>query len=378
MMESNAIHAEFNLSYPSAQGHAFSLDVNFSIPNTGVTAIFGPSGSGKTSLLRAMVGLDRIERARFQVGKEVWQDNDYFLAVHKRQLGYIFQEASLFSHLTVQGNLDYALTRANKRARRNLSEHQGASAKARVIDVNQLIPLLKLAPLLKQYPSSLSGGERQRVAIARSLLSQPKILFMDEPLAALDYKLKQDILPYLETISQAFGIPIVYVTHSLGEVARLADYLLVMDAGRIIARGTLSQVLSQVDLPIYPENEQSVVLTAQVIEKDVNWHLMKVSFDGGELWLKDSSADVGSHLRVRVLAKDVSLALHHHDSSILNCLPAIVVDIIADQDKAMVIAELKLGEVRIMAKLTKRSVAHLSLVSGKQVWAQIKSVAILS
>lgn len=366
------IQIAFKLEYPQKNAKPFSLDARLSIPSKGVTAIFGPSGSGKTTLLRCMAGLEKTKHGSFKLGSTVWQSDTIYMPIHKRQQGVVFQEASLFSHLTVQGNLEYSRKRAQKRVNTAAENSQ-----TDLIDYSQILRLLGIEGLLKQYPSSLSGGERQRVAIARALLCRPKILFMDEPLAALDFKLKREILPYLESLSRASHIPIVYITHSLEEVARLADHLVVMDQGRVVAQGALEDVLARVDLPIYLDNDLGVVLKTNIVEKDSQWHLMRVAFEGGFLWLKDNAANLSEEVRVRVLAKDVSLTLTPHDSSILNSLPAEVIEIVDDVDQAMALVRLKVGEHSLISKLTKRSVDHLSLSVGLNLWAQIKSVAIL-
>lgn len=360
------IHAKFNLEYQRSGIKPFSLDVSIKLPVQGVTAIFGASGCGKTSLLRCMTGLERVDSGQFRIADLTWQDASYFEPVHTRQQGVVFQEASLFEHLTVQGNLDYASKRASK-----------VSQSVPFIDYQQVLSLLGIEHLLAQYPSSLSGGEKQRVAIARALLRQPRILFMDEPLAALDYKRKQEILPYLESLSQVCKIPIIYITHSLEEVARLADYIVLMDEGRVVVDGELQEVLSRVDLPISLDNDLGVVLKAQVLEKDARWYLMLTQFSGGGLWVKDNHLAIGDLLRIRILAKDVSLSLTPQDSSILNSLPAEVMEVVDDVDAAMALVRLKMGDSILISRVTRRSVDYLGLVPKLAVWAQIKSVAIL-
>jgi len=363
--EAQLIQAHFSLDFSETETNPFHLNVSFTLPAQGVSAIFGPSGSGKTTLLRCMAGLQKTRNGHFQMPGEVWQDDKIFIPVHKREQGFVFQEASLFDHLSVSGNLEYAQKRASKSA-----------GNTKAIDYQQIISLLGIEKLLTHFPSTLSGGERQRVAIARALLRQPKILFMDEPLAALDYKRKQEILPYLESLSQSLAIPIVYVSHAIEEVARLADYLLVMDAGKIVTQGKLQEVLSRVDLPVHLDNDLGAVFDATVLARDEQWHLMQVQFAGGTLWLRDTGHALHHRLRVRVLAKDISLANTRQESSILNILPAVVRSIVEDTDPAMVLISLALGETRLIARLTKRSVAHLDLKPEQTVWAQIKSVAI--
>ena len=372
MPHSQQIKAVFSLRYLQNQQPSFSLDVDLNLPAKGVTAIFGPSGSGKTTLLRCMAGLQKSHTGCFCVCGETWQGAGSFVPVHKRPQGFVFQEASLFDHLSVSGNLNYAQKRAA-----NGQISQNAVLQAQSFDYDRVLDLLGIEHLLPKFPAQLSGGEKQRVAIARALLRRPKILFMDEPLAALDYKRKQEILPYLEALTETLSIPIIYVSHAIEEVARLADYLVVMEAGKVLTQGSLQSVLSRVDLPIHLDNDLGAVFEARVIERDDAWHLMRVSFEGGSLWLRDTRHPLNHKFRVRVLAKDVSLATHRQDSSILNHLKASVVSIVEDHDPAMALVSLSIGETALIARLTKRSVAYLKLTPGQSVWAQIKSVAIL-
>jgi molybdate transport system ATP-binding protein len=344
------------------------LDIDTVIPATGVTAIFGHSGSGKTSLLRCIAGLEKAQQGRLTVNGVCWQGADTFLPTHKRPIGYVFQEASLFPHLTAQQNLNYAIKRAIKRA----DQPVDPEFYQRVMEV------MGIEGILERYPSQLSGGERQRIAIARALLIQPRLLLMDEPLAALDHKRKQEILPYLERLNNSFDIPIIYVSHSMDEVARLADHILVLDKGKVVAEGELTEVFSRIDLPQRLEEESGVILNGKVIEKDDQWQLMRISFAEGHIWLPDSGEVLGQEVRIRVLAKDVSLALsNHEDTSIVNRIPVTVTDIKSDQDKAMSLVRLTMGSEYVVAKLTQRSVHHLNLTLGLKVWAQIKSVAIV-
>jgi molybdate transport system ATP-binding protein len=369
MTSSQNIQARFAIRLTNNGKQAFSLNVDLEFPGSGVTAIFGPSGSGKTTLLRCMAGLQNTSGGYFNLSGTVWQDGDRFVPVHKRELGFVFQEASLFEHLSVEANLNYARKRAGKK--------KGNDSQTAMIDYQQVIALLGIGHLLANSPGTLSGGERQRVAIARALLRQPRIVFMDEPLAALDFRRKQEILPYLDNLSQSLSIPIVYVSHAIEEVARLADYLIMMDAGSVVTQGVLQDVLSRVDLPVQLDNDLGAVFDAEVSERDHHWHLMRVRFAGGSLWLKDTGHALGHCLRVRILARDVSLACSRQDSSILNNLPADVSSIVEDRDPAMALVSLKVGEISLIARLTRRSAAHLGLKPGQKVRAQIKSVAIL-
>lgn len=359
-----SIKADFSLGYSGTDTNPFQLHVDLNLPGRGITAIFGQSGSGKTTLLRCLAGLQQATHGHLEVNGNLWQSNTTFLPTHKRPLGYVFQEASLFEHLTVQGNLNYARKRA----------HGGHA----LLADDKVVQMMGISALLKRHANQLSGGERQRVAIARALLINPQLLLMDEPLAALDSARKQEILPYLEVLRGELDIPIIYVSHALDEVARLADYMVVLDAGKVTAQGELGEVLARLDLELAPGADVGVVVEAQVIERDSQWHLMRVAFSGGELWLADTNEQLGQTIRIRILARDVSLALDdHRDSSILNRLPATVLEVVPDQDPAMRLVGLQLGATRITARLTHRSCAHLEVQPQRQLWAQIKSVAVV-
>lgn len=369
LQTNSVIHARFLLNYSNLKRkysrldkQAFSLDVDIKLPNNGITAIFGVSGSGKTSLLRCIAGLDKADHGYISVNDRVWQSDSQFLPTHKRPLAYVFQEASLFPHLTAQGNLDYAIKRSD-----GVTE----------ASYQQVLAVMGLNSTLQRYPNQLSGGERQRVAIARALLIQPQLLLMDEPLASLDAHRKQEILPYLEKLRSAFDIPIFYVSHSLDEITRLADHVVLMDQGKVAAQGHLMDVFSRIDLPFNLGDETGVVIFGHITERDAQWGLARIAFNGGELWVRDQGDAIGQRLRVRLLAKDISLALSsHEDSSILNKLSVKVDEISDDSDASMVLVKLKLGSEYLIARLTKKSLHQLQLIEGKQVWAQIKSVAI--
>jgi len=354
-----SIEARFRLDYPG-----FRLDVDLSLPATGVTALFGHSGSGKTTLLRAIAGLERVPGGRLVFDGEIWQDDATWLPTHRRPLGYVFQEASLFPHLSVQGNLDYGMKRSGRRP---------ASA-----DFSRIVDLLGIGALLERKPDRLSGGERQRVAIARALLTQPRLLLMDEPLAALDLARKEEILPYLEQLDEVLHIPMLYVSHAPDEVARLADHIVVLDAGRALASGTLTETLARLDLRIRLGEAAGAVFAATVAERDAEWHLARVEFDGGELWVRDSGVPVGRQVRVRILARDVSIANSRHDDvSIMNLLPATVVAHAGEDHPSAVLVQLRIGATTLLARLTRRSAQRLDLAPGREVWVQIKAVALI-
>ena len=350
----------------------FVLEVETRLPARGVTALFGPSGCGKTSLLRCIAGLDRHPGGRLSVAGEVWQDEQIFRAVHKRPLGYVFQEANLFPHLSVLANLQFGMRRSLRQDARRASPRDGRAG------LEQAIELFGLGALLQRKPEHLSGGEKQRVSIARALASAPRLLLMDEPLAALDHARKQEILPYLERLHREAEIPVLYVSHAPDEVARLADYLVLMDEGRILAQGPLQEMLTRLDLPMTPGHDRETVVEGVIAALDAEWQLARVDFAGGSLWTRDPGIAVGTAVRVGILASDVSLALERPaHTSIQNLLPAEVEGIAADTHPSQVRLRLKTGECRILATLTRRAVASLGIKPGMRLWAQIKSVALL-
>jgi len=342
----------------------FMLEVDLQLPAHGISAIFGPSGSGKTTLLRCVAGLERSPEARVVVAGETWQDTarGMFMPTHRRPLGYVFQEASLFDHLDVRGNLAFGQKRAGVRT-----------------SLEPLIELLGIAALLPRRPHELSGGERQRVAIARALATQPRILLLDEPLAALDLARRREILPWLERLRDELRIPMLYVSHSGDEVARLADHLVLLDGGQVRAAGPLAETLARIDLPAIPGEEAGALLEGTVLERDRRWHLARVGFDGGSLWLADAGLAEGHAVRVRVLARDISLALERpHATSIQNLLACKVRAIGTGSHPSHALVQLDCGGTLLLARITARAVAALGLAPGHEVWAQVKSAALVS
>ena len=343
----------------------FRLDAGFEAPERGVTALFGPSGSGKTTLLRCLAGLERAPDGHLEVNGEIWQDDSQgiYLPTHRRPLGYVFQEASLFPHLNVRRNLEYGWKRIPATQRR--------------VGFDQAVELVGISQLLDCDPARLSGGERQRVAIARALLVSPDLLLMDEPLAALDLASKKDILPYLERLHDELSIPVLYVSHSPDEVARLADYMVLMEGGKTVASGPLKDMLARLDLPLAHGDEAGVVIDTVVGEHDETYHLTRLDFVGGAISVARQPHDLGYRLRLRIHARDVSLALNRHaDSSILNILPARVEEI-ADENPAQVVVRLEAGGVPLLARITRKSCSVLGLQAGMAAFAQVKSVALL-
>jgi len=354
----DGIRARLSLDRPG-----FSLETDLVLPDRGITSIFGPSGSGKTTLLRCLAGLERGARGTVSFHGETWQDGTFFLSPHGRPIGYVFQEASLFPHLTVSGNLRYGLRR---------SKSPGTSR------MDQAVDMLGIGDLLARKPDSLSGGERQRVAIARALCVSPKLLLMDEPISALDLARKREILPFLDRLHEELEIPILLVTHSPDEVVRLADHLVLLDSGRVRAQGTPADILSRLDPAIRLGQDPGALLEGIVGERDEHWHLARIDFPGGSLWARDTGIAVGRRVRVRVLARDVGLSLEPpRGTSILNLLPATVDGVGEDDHPGLALARVLVGNSALLARLTRRSASALGIEPGRRVWAQVKSVALL-
>lgn len=342
----------------------FTLDVDLVIPARGVTAIFGPSGCGKTTLLRAIAGLEPCHDGFLRVGEMLWQDGKHFVPPHKRPLGYVFQEASLFAHLNVRHNLEYGVRRVPSSERK--------------VSMERAIGLLGIEPLLGRRTDQLSGGERQRVAIARALAVSPGILLMDEPLAALDLARKQEIMPYLESLHDELDIPIIYVSHSPDEVARLADHLVLLEAGQVKATGKIAEMLTRLDLPLAHGDDAAALIEADVTGHDDAFNLTYVDFPGGRFTVSRRDFPIDHPVRLRVAARDVSLTLEHQSgTSILNIFPA-TVEQITPEGKAQAMVRLTAGGVPMLSRITLKSAALLNLKQGKSVYAQVKSVALLS
>ena len=347
---------------------AFTLDVSLRLPPRGVSALFGPSGCGKTTLLRCLAGLERAPGGRVVVDGETWQDDaaNVFVPTHRRAVGVVFQEASLFEHLDVRANVEFGWKRVAPPQRR--------------VTVDEAVAWTGIEPLLARSPAGLSGGERQRVALARALAVSPRLLLMDEPLAALDAARKAEILPAIERLHELSGIAIVYVSHAIGEVARLADHVVLMDAGRAIASGDVAELLSRLDLPLPPGEDAGVVLLGEVGAREAAWHLARLDVPGASFWTRDPALPLGHRLRLRVLARDVSLSLvAQPGSSIANQIPAVVEAIADDAHPSQVLVRLRTreGGSALLARVTRRSAQALALAPGLTVWAMVKSVALL-
>jgi molybdate transport system ATP-binding protein len=331
----NSIQARFKLDWPG-----FSLDVDLSLPGRGVTALFGPSGCGKTTLLRSIAGLERPPKGELRVNGDIWQDDGIWVPTHCRPLAYVFQESSLFPHLSVMGNLQYGRHR---------------SSQAASFDLAQVIELLGIEALLPRKPDALSGGERQRVDMQR----------------------KQEILPYLERMQKTLDIPIIYVTHAPDEVARLAHHIVMLEHGKVTASGSLYDTLSRVDLPLRLGDDRGVIIDARVGEIDRRWHLARLDFADGAFWTRDQGLTLQDTARLHILARDVSVAREKPvQSSIQNILAGRIDRCVDDDAPGSVIVRVLIGETPLLARITARAVADLALTPGDAVWVQVKSVAL--
>lgn len=357
------IEARFRLRYGD-----FGLDVGLNLPGGGVTALFGPSGSGKTTLLRCIAGLETADPGYLSVNGEVWLDTSrgYVLPPHRRPLGYVFQDANLFPHLDVRANLHYGYKRVAPAERR--------------IQPDDAIALLGIGHLLARMPARLSGGERQRVGIARALLTSPRLLLMDEPLAALDDRRKQEIVPYLERLHDELDIPVIYVSHAAHEVARLADHVVLMDNGRVVSSGPIAETLADLGLPPARGDDASVVVQGVAAGYDESYRLLSVGLPGSRSTLRvvHAAAPAGRRMRLVVKARDVSLALtRQDDGSMLNILPVTVQGSTPADNPAHVMVRLDADGTPLLARVTRYSHDRLELTPGLRLWAQIKAVSLL-
>jgi molybdate transport system ATP-binding protein len=347
----------------------FLLDVTLALPSQGITALFGPSGCGKTTVLRALAGLEQAA-GRVALNGEVWQDDatGRFVPTHRRPLGYVIQDAALFPHLDVRGNLDYGRKRTTSEPGR--------------IALDAVIELLGIGHLQTRRPATLSGGERQRVAIARDLATGARLLLLDEPLAALDAARKAEILPYLERLHLELAVPIIYVTHAMDEVARLADHLVLMRDGHVEAAGALGDLLTRTDLPLAQLDDAGVVITAEVAEHDALHCMTRLTHHGSSLWVGPSPALTGQPVRARILARDVSVTRQPPaETSILNVLPVVLEHVQREPSTALLSLRVGHGTPHqpwtLLARITSRSLDVLNLHPGDTLHAQIKGVALM-
>lgn len=355
------ITAELRIRYAD-----FTLDANLILPAKGITVFFGQSGCGKTSCLRAIAGLEKLEYGNVSIAGDVWQSSatHQFVPTYKRELGYVFQEAGLFPHLTVEDNLQFGAKRI--------------SAHKRHVKFAEITELLGITPLLKRYPAQLSGGEKQRVAIGRALLTSPKLLLMDEPLSALDQPRKQEFLPYLERLHRELDLPILYVTHSMQELARLADHIVLFDDGSVLASGDAHSILSDPKFDALFGDEIGSVFDTQVVAMHEK-QMTELDCDGLTIWAVGYIAEQGVTYRCRILASDVGLSLEEPKfSTVLNRFRATILDIqtsLSEDGQALVVLELE-NHQRLLSKITLKSLYELNLGQGLQVWALVKSVAL--
>lgn len=352
------LEARFELAMES-----FALDAELHLPARGVTAVFGRSGSGKTTLLRCIAGLERRARGWLRLAGDTWHDNrdGIFVPAHRRPFGFVFQDGRLFPHMRVAANLDYGLRRTGAA--------DGGQRRT-------VIELLGLGELLQRFPHQLSGGEQQRVAIGRALLTHPRLLLMDEPLASLDLQHKNDILPYLDSLHETLDIPVIYVSHAPDEVLRLADHLVLLEQGRVSAEGPLPELVARLDLPFSQSDEAAAVIPATVEHYDAAHRIAALGFDGGTLQLPRAEAPQRRQVRVLIHARDVSLALSRaEDSSILNILEATVLGY-EPRGGGQVTVRLRIGAAVLLARITELSRQRLGIHEGQRVYAQIKSVAL--
>jgi molybdate transport system ATP-binding protein len=343
----------------------FRLDVNFAIPAKGVTALFGRSGSGKTSILRAVAGLEHSSRGRVSFNGEIWQDAGRFLPAHQRPVGYVFQEANLFPHLSVRRNLEYGWQRVPEAQRR--------------VSFASVVELLGIGHLLERATHRLSGGECQRVAIARALLTSPGLLLMDEPLSALDHDAKQAIMPYLQNLHDEYGLPSLYVSHDPNDVARLADYMVLLEQGSVVAQGAAADLMTRLDLPLAGYDDAASILEGSVSTHDHTYHLTWIGMHGGRIAVARDDLPIGKRTRVEILARDVSLSLKaHFDTSIINILPARVIDT-HEINPSHLLVRLELADGQtLLSRITRWSGMAIGLHEGMHLYAQVKSVALIA
>jgi len=335
--------------------------VTLDIPLQGITGIFGASGAGKTTLLRCIAGLEHAPGGELLVAGDCWQDARSCRAVHERDIGYVFQEPRLFSHLSVRANIEYGMRR------RPLDAGPDFAA---------TVALLGLDALLERRPATLSGGEAQRVAIARALMRAPRCVLMDEPLASLDAARKDEILPYLEQLHQESAVPIIYVSHNLEEICRLCDYLVVLDHGRVVANAELQLVLVRMDLPQIAGDEAGSVILGRIENFDEKFGLTLLTFSGGQLWLPGRLGEVGSKLRLRIRANDISLCRQRPaKTTVLNLLDVVIEDV-QDTRGPTQLVRIVAGQERLIARVTRRSREELNLQPGDRLVAQVKAVAV--
>ena len=343
---------------------SFRLETQFEVEEGSITAIFGKSGAGKTSTINAIAGLTRPDVGVIQIGNTTLFDQNLKinLPIYKRQIGYVFQDDRLFPHMTVRNNLIYG-TPKNQDV-------------ANSLNLTDITGLLELAPLLERRPKTLSGGEKQRVAIGRALLSNPKLLLMDEPLASIDVQHRFEILPFIQRVREKTGITIIYVTHALEEVIFIADQIILLSEGQVTAQGTVEEIMSRLDLhPMTSRFDAGAVISATYSGYDREFDLGELSFDGGTLRIAGLNAEIGIHLRAHIRARDVSLMLDKpKDTSVLNVFKGELIEIRHEEGPQLDLL-INIG-TPLIARITRKSLNDLNLDIGSKVYAMIKAVAI--
>ena len=343
---------------------SFRLETQFEVEEGSITAIFGKSGAGKTSTINAIAGLTRPDIGVIQIGNTTLFDQNLKinLPIYKRQIGYVFQDDRLFPHMTVRNNLIYG-TPKNQDV-------------ANSLNLTDITGLLELAPLLERRPRTLSGGEKQRVAIGRALLSNPKLLLMDEPLASIDVQHRFEILPFIQRVREKTGITIIYVTHALEEVIFIADQIILLSEGQVTAQGTVEEIMSRLDLhPMTSRFDAGAVISATYSGYDREFDLGELSFDGGTLRIAGLNAEIGIHLRAHIRARDVSLMLDKpKDTSVLNVFKGELIEIRHEEGPQLDLL-INIG-TPLIARITRKSLNDLNLDIGSKVYAMIKAVAI--
>jgi molybdate transport system ATP-binding protein len=342
---------------------SFRLDMAFEVPSPGVTVVFGPSGAGKSTIILAAAGLLRPDHCRVEVDGQLMADTatGVWLPPERRRAGLVFQDARLFPHMSVATNLRFGMRRAGPGT----------------IRFDDVVDLLGIGELLERRPHTLSGGERQRVAIGRALLAQPRLLLMDEPLASLDSARKAEILPWLTRLKTALRLPVLYVTHDLDEVARLADSLVLVEAGHVVGFGPLAEVIARTDLPLAQRDDAGALLHCRVTEHDPAHQLTRLEGGGASFWVPLLSRAAGTEYRIRVPAREVILAGRAPDAiSLHNVIPGTVRRIAADPARRAVMVEIALPDGALLARVTPDAIARLALSPGGPVLALIKSTSI--
>ncbi|MEK9629434.1 MAG: molybdenum ABC transporter ATP-binding protein [Nitrospinota bacterium] len=348
------LKAKFSIEYPD-----FNFDVDLKIPASGITVVFGPSGSGKTTLLRCLAGLEKS--GKMELAEQVWEDENIFIPVNRRAIGMVFQDSRLFPHLKVRDNLVYGYKRTPEGSRR--------------LHLDEIVQVLSLENLLEREVHKLSGGEKQRVALGRALLTSPKLLLMDEPLAALDAKRKAEIIPFIKKVKRDLSIPIIYVTHSMSEVLQLVDTMVILKNGKVVKCGPVEKVFSDLQLRDAIGDENSgAVLDTTVLEHDTEFGITRLDFMGQELSVPLQKIPPGKGLRVHIHSKDVSLATEPPQglTSVLNILET-KVQKIGEKTGYSVDIELDAGRP-LLATITRKSLSNLNLQPSQTIYAMIKAI----